>query len=187
MEKRIQKRIDDAGQGLLHSKTDLSYALKLKTAELILRLMERRKGFGLFVILGWERKWNDQLDVSDSAEDIFDKHDIDIMNLKPGEQRRHDVDATIHFDGAIPIDKHGIIIHSGVFIEGLRPRLVAEKINPGRFKDLSEQFGFDTKVHARHLSAIAASYVFKGTTVFTVSEETDGFHIFEHGKIVHHA
>jgi DNA integrity scanning protein DisA with diadenylate cyclase activity len=72
-----------------------------------------------------------------------------------------------------------------VTIEGLRPSLVARKINPGRFSDLSEQFGFRKKVHTRHLSAIAASYFFDGTTVFTVSEETDDFHMFENGKIIY--
>ena len=89
------------------------------------------------------------------------------------------------FDGAILIDKNGQIMHSGIIIEGLRPRVIAEKLNPGKFKDLSEQFGFKGKVHSRHLSAITASYIFKGTSVFTVSEENDSFHIFERGKIVY--
>lgn len=187
MEKRIQKRLADAAQSFALSKTKVPFALKLKTAELVLRLMERRKGFGLFVILGWERKWQSYLDVSDRAQDIFEKHHIDIMGLKSEDRGRHGVEATIHFDGAILIDPRGAIIHSGVFIEGLRPRIVAQKLNPGDFKDLSEQFGFDTKVHARHLSAITASYVFKGTTVFTVSEENDSFHVFEYGKIAYHS
>jgi hypothetical protein len=187
MEKRIKKRLAGAAQSFARSETEVPFALKLRTAELVLRLMERRKKFGLFVILGWQKKWQDYLDVSDSAQDIFAKHHIDIMGLKSGARRRHDVGATVNFDGAILIDPHGVIIHSGVFIEGLRPRVVAQKINPGQFKDLSEQFGFDTKVHARHLSAITASYIFKGTTVFTVSEEDDSFHVFEHGTIVYRA
>lgn len=186
MERRLKKLLEKVARNLDGSRTEVSLALKMKTAEVVLRLMEHRKNFGLFVILGWQRKWHGYLDVSDSQQDIFASHHLDIMRLKPGEHRRRDVDATINFDGAILIDRRGTIIHSGVFIEGLRPRVVAEKLNPGRFRDLSEQFGFDTKVHARHLSAVTASHVFKGTTVFTVSEENNAFHIFENGRIVHH-
>ncbi len=83
------------------------------------------------------------------------------------------------------LDKDGNILDSGIIIEGLRPKIVANKIHPGKFKDLSQQFGFKGKVHSRHLSAIAASYIFKGTTVFTVSEENDSFHVFENGRIVY--
>jgi DNA integrity scanning protein DisA with diadenylate cyclase activity len=188
MPHRFQTRLDELAECLLASRTDIPLPLKMKTAEVILRLMAQKshKHFGLFVILGWQRKWQDHLDISDSQQDIFAEHHLDIM--RAGEKgRRLDVGATVDFDGAILIDKRGTIIHSGVFIEGLRPRVVAERVNPGRFKDLSEQFGFDTKVHARHLAAISASYVFKGTTVFTVSEETDTFHAFEGGKIMYHA
>jgi DNA integrity scanning protein DisA with diadenylate cyclase activity len=167
------------------SKVALPLELKMRTSELILRLMERKRHFGLFVILGWQqKKWQEYLDISDSQQDIFAEHHVDIMKLKPGEKRSADVAATINFDGAILIDKKGTIVHSGAMIEGMRPRVVAQKLNPGKFNDLSEQFGFTSKVHTRHLSAIAASYVFKGTTVFTVSEENDSFHIYEGGRIV---
>ncbi len=166
------------------SKVVLPLDLKMRVAQLILRLTEHKKHFGLFVIMGWQKKWQEYLDISDSQQDIFDKRHIDIMHLKPGEHGSRNVAQTINFDGAILIDKKGVILHSGAMIEGLRPRLVAKKLNPGRFKDLSEQFGFTTKVHTRHLSAITASYVFKGTTVFTVSEEDDSFHIYEGGRIL---
>ncbi|MEY4744992.1 MAG: DisA bacterial checkpoint controller nucleotide-binding [Candidatus Parcubacteria bacterium] len=186
MKSETFSRLAGVAARLEQSSTDIPFPLKMRTAELILRLMARRKRFGLFVILGWQRKWRKHLDISDSRQDIFAGHHIDIMRLKPGERRAHDVSATADFDGAILIDRKGEIVHSGAMIEGLRPSVVAQKLNPGRFKDLSEQFGFDTKVHTRHLTAIAASYVFKGTTVFTVSEENDSFHVFEGGKIIHH-
>ncbi len=180
----VQKRLDNVIRSFDGSKVELPLELKMRTAELILRLMERKKHFGLFVILGWQKKWHEYLDISDSEQDIFADRHVDIMRLKPEERRSTNVAATVNFDGAILIDKKGVIVHSGAMIEGMRPRVVARKINPGKFNDLSEQFGFDSKVHTRHLSAIAASYVFRGTTVFTVSEENDSFHIYEGGRIL---
>lgn len=185
MESKLQERLAAIAQSFEASTTELPPPLKMRAAELILRLMSHRKDFGLFVILGWQRKWQKYLDISDSQQDIFAAHHLDIMRIKPGERRRRDVSATVNFDGAILIDRHGAIVHSGAMIEGLRPKMVAHKLNPGHFKDLSEQFGFTTKVHTRHLAAITASYIFKGTTVFTVSEETNDFHLFEAGRIIH--
>ena len=181
----ITRHLAQIAGELENSTVDLPLPLKLKTAELILRLTARRRGFGLFVILGWQKKWREHLDQPDSGQDIFARHRLDIMNIRPGERRRYDVSATVNFDGAILIDRRGRFIHSGVLIEGVRPRLVAARVNPGQFSDLSEQFGFSHKVHTRHLTAIASSYVFKDTAVFTVSEETGAFHIFEKGAIVH--
>lgn len=181
----IPRQLPKIAADLELSKVDLPIQLKVKTAELILNLMARRKHFGLFVILGWQRKWREFSDISDSQQDIFARRPINIWNIRAGERRRYDVGATINFDGAILIDRGGSIVHSGVMIEGLRPRVVADKVNPGRFNDLSEQFGFDAKVHTRHLTAIAASHVFKGTTVFTVSEESGAFHVFERGRIIY--
>jgi len=176
--KIIEKKLDG-------SSVDLAMSLKLKTAEAVLRLMTRKDEFGMFVILGWQSKWNDYLDISDSAQDIFatDHHGIAEDETFHG----HDIGATVDFDGAILIDRRGTLIHSGVMIEGMRPRAIADKINPGKFTDLSEQLGFSGKVHTRHLTAIAASYVFKGTTVYTVSEESGSMHIYEGGRIVHEA
>jgi len=185
MENRIADHLHHIAHDLVDSEVELPPELKLKTADLILHLMARRRSFGLFVILGWQNKWLEYLDRPDSGQDLFAGRRINIMNIRPGERRRYDLGATLNFDGAILIDRRGAIVHSGVIIEGVRPRLVAAKVNPGRFEDLSEQFGFDTKVHTRHLTAIASSYVFRGSTVFTVSEETGAFHIFELGRIIH--
>jgi len=181
---KIEKVLEKSPFAPRAGKTIAPIAVKLKLTELILHLMKRKSPFGLFAILGWQRKWQEHLDISDSYQDIFDKHRINIMNIKASKRARRDVASTVSFDGAILINNKGDILHSGVMIEGLWPRKVAAKVNPGQFRDLSEQFGFKKKVHTRHLSAIAASYIFKNTTVFTVSEETGNFHIFENGQIV---
>lgn len=183
----IKKSLVKVGKALEKSpgKTIAPLAPKLKLAELILYLMKRKRPFGLFVILGWQNKWRKFTDLPDVYQDIFVKRHINIMRIKAGQHRRRDVSSTVNFDGAILIDRRGNLLHSGAMIEGLRPRLIAEKINPGEFRDLSEQFGFNKKVHSRHLTAITASYVFKNTTVFTISEDTGSFHIFENGRIIH--
>jgi hypothetical protein len=186
MEKRLKRQLAAIAVSLKDSKAELPLELKIKMAELVLRLTERRKSFGLFVILGWKKKWRSHLDISDSQQDIFIKRRLNIMKMKAEDGKSYrDVASTLDFDGAILVDSEGFIVHSGVFVEGLRPRQVANRLNRGQFKDLSEQFGFKTKVHARHLSAITASYIFKGTTVFTVSEENDDVHIYENGRIMH--
>lgn len=165
------------------SKIKFTDKLRLKMAEIILKLMNRKRGFGLFVILGWQEKWREYTDLPDAEQDIYVKHSLNI--LQHYKDNKYDIEKTVNFDGAILIDKDGNIVHSGIIIEGLRPHIIADKIHPGHFKDLSEQFGFGEKVHSRHLSAITASYIFKGTTVFTVSEENDSFHVFEGGKIIY--
>lgn len=166
------------------SKTHISLNTKLMLSEVVLNVMNRRRAFGLFIILGWNNQWDSFTDVPDSNQDIYKKHHVNLRDLvKEGKHYR--VESTLDFDGAILIDKGGNILDSGIIIEGLRPKVIANKIHPGKFKDLSEQFGFRGKVHSRHLSAITASYIFKGTTVFTVSEENDSFHVFENGKIVY--
>lgn len=180
----VEKSLKGAGKALANSKINLPLELKTRLTRLILNLMNRRDGFGLFVVLGWQDKWNKFTDMPDSRQDIYGKHHMDVMEM--GKKGVHyDIESTVNFDGAILIDEKGKILHSGIMIEGLKPKEIADKINPGEFKDLSGQFGFKTKVHLRHLSAISASYIFKNTTVFTVSEETDACHIFENGKIIY--
>ena len=180
----VEKVVSNIEKSLKRSKTHVPLKYKLMLSRVILDLMNRRRGFGLFVILGWQDTWRSFTDVPDSDQDIYTKHHVHLKDLAK-EGKRYRIESTEDFDGAILIDKNGQIMHSGIIIEGLRPRIIAEKINPGKFKDLSGQFGFKGKVHYRHLSAITASYIFKGTTVFTVSEENDSFHIFEKGKIVY--
>lgn len=181
----MEKKIFNVLETFKKSSVNLPVVLKMKTAELILNLMKHQKNFGLFIILGWQNKWQGYTDISDSTQDIFVKHHINVADIENHADWYREVESTVGFDGAILISPEGEIIHSGVMIEGLRPRVVAEKLNPGQFKDLSDQFGFKRKVHTRHLSAITASYIFKNTTVFTVSEEANDFHIFEAGQIIY--
>lgn len=185
MQNKFAKQIPQIAEVFRQSRVALPLMLKIKVAELILGLMSTQKNFGLFIILGWRNKWHGYTDISDSTQDIFVKHHINVAEIENHEDWYKDVESTVGFDGAILIDTNGEIIHSGVMIEGLRPRVAAEKINPGQFRDLSDQFGFKRKVHTRHLSAVTASYIFKNTTVFTVSEEANDFHIFEAGRIVY--
>ena len=168
----------------MQSKNELPIILKIRMVEIILHLIRKRKSFGLFVILGWENKWEKFADTPDASQDIFVGHNINVKR-QASEGARQGIVRTVNFDGAILVDSAGNIIHSGAMIEGLRPKVAADKINPGRFADLSTQFGFMQKVHMRHLAAITASYIFNGTTVLTVSEETGHFHIFENGRILY--
>ncbi len=178
------KTIAKIRQTIRKSKTQVPLGIKLILSEVVLNTMNRRRAFGLFVILGWQNKWRKFTDTPDSNQDIYKKHHVNLKDLVK-EGKHYKVESTLDFDGAILVDKDGNILDSGIIIEGLRPKIVANKIHPGKFKDLSQQFGFKGKVHSRHLSAIAASYIFKGTTVFTVSEENDSFHVFENGRIVY--
>jgi DNA integrity scanning protein DisA with diadenylate cyclase activity len=162
--------------------------IKLRVAELMLLARKRRqkKRFGLFIVLGWRREWDASTDVSDSEQDLFATAKLNVLRLPDAPRDGSpSIASTLDFDGAILIDAAGDILRSGVMIEGLRPRQVAEKMNPGTYPDLSSQFGFKGKVHTRHLSAIAASYVFRPTTVFTMSEETGDLHVFEGGRIAY--
>lgn len=181
----MEKKIFELIEIFKKSQVALPISLKMKTAELVLNLMAHQKDFGFFIILGWQDKWRDYTDISDITQDIFFAHHININEIENHADWYREVESTVGFDGAILIDTAGEIAHSGIILEGLRPRAIANKLNPGRFADLSEQFGFKRKVHSRHLFAIASSYIFKNTTVFTVSEETGAFHIFEGGKITY--
>ncbi|MBI2670041.1 MAG: hypothetical protein HYX20_02785 [Candidatus Yanofskybacteria bacterium] len=181
----MEKKIFELIEIFKKSEIVLPISLKMKTAELVLNLMAHQKNFGLFIILGWQDKWQEYTDISDATQDIFVAYRININDIENHAEWYREVESTVGFDGAILIDATGKFAHSGIILEGLRPRTVADKINPGRFKDLSEQFGFRQKVHSRHLFAIVSSYIFQNTTVYTVSEETGAFHIFEAGKIIY--
>lgn len=192
--KRIEKALARSD-----ATSPLSLPIKLRMADMIMRLMARRKKFGLLVILGWKSEWKRYADTPDVSQDLFAQRRINIMKIperrerQSGNNRRGNrnknkkgnIMNTVNFDGAILVDPRGNVLHSGTMIEGLRPRATAHKLNPRRAPDLSAQFGFKHKVHMRHITAITSSYLFRGTTVFTVSEETDDMHIFEGGKIVY--
>lgn len=181
----MEKKIFELIEIFKKSEIVLPISLKMKTAELVLNLMAHQKNFGLFIVLGWQDKWQEYTDISDASQDIFVSHHVNINDIENHADWYREVESTVGFDGAILINVAGDVVHSGVILEGLSPRTVAGAVNPGQFKDLSEQFGFKHKVHSRHLFAITSSYVFKNTAVFTVSEENNSFHIFESGKIIY--
>ena len=153
---------------------------KMRVTEIVLKICRLKKGFGMFIILGWRKKWwRKYAGVPDETQDIFWRHHLNIY------QESIKIQRTVSFDGAILINRKGEIIDSGIMIEGLRPTKTAFKVNPGgKNNDLSKKFGFKRKIHMRHLSAISASYELKNTTIFTISEETGDFHIFEKGRII---
>src|SRR3989338_184183 len=195
-DRSVGNAIKKIEKSFIGSKIDLPLFYKLRIAEFVIRLKKRfHKKFGIFIIFGWRQKWKDFADTPDITQNIFKNHHVRVFEFHKKELQdlsedrfmsRH-IAKLIKFDGAILIDKHGVIVDSGVYIEGLRPKTIAEKLYPGHNhkSDLSAVFGFKTKVHARHLSAISASYIFKNTAVYTLSEETGDFHVFERGKIVY--
>ena len=70
--------------------------------------MNRRDGFGLFVILGWQNKWNKFTDVPDSRQDIYVRHHVNVMHIGK-KDARHDIESTVNFDGAILVNEKGEI------------------------------------------------------------------------------
>lgn len=181
----MAKHLSEIAKVLKGSKVKIPFDLKMKISDFMLDLMSRRKNFGLFIVLGWQDKWYKFTDISDGDQDIFNKKSINIRSLGHKSVKGRDIETTLNFDGAILINENGDILHSGVMVEGLRPKVIADKLRPGKFNDLSDQFGFRHKVHTRHLSAISASFVFHNSTVFTISEEANDLHIFEGGKIIY--
>ncbi len=183
--KEIKRHLSKINKIFGDTKSTKKRPLESELAEIVLHLRKtHKKKFGLFVIFGWRNKWNkNYADVPDMSQDIFVKRHLNISKFYKNSSKK--IATTINFDGAILIDSSGNILHSGIIIEGLRPRNLANKISPlGQGHDLSARLGFKKKVHSRHLSAIAASYQFKGAIVFTVSEETGDLHIFENGRIL---
>lgn len=162
----IERRFAEVRKSLMNSGVKLPLEIKLRAARICLILRRRRKKFGLFIILGWRKKWHKYAITSDISQDIFAKHHINIMSPKPSSRlrthlRRRGIVNTINFDGAILINALGNVLHSGAMIENLKPKEAAQKINPHHnFPDLSSRFGFKQKVHMRHLAAITSSYIF---------------------------
>ena len=179
------KQLKKAQTALEWSKTEIPFVSKAKMTELVFNMMKERKNFGLFVILGWKNRWQKYADTPDASQDIFASHHTNIMKIVLKPEKKSGIIKTVNFDGAILIDRNGNVLHSGAMIEGLRPRATAHKLNPDGAGDLSSQFGFKQKVHMRHIAAITSSYLFKNTTIFTVSEENNSLHIFQDGKIIY--
>jgi len=164
---------------------DIDPELKLKVYELLLELRHRlKKKFGLIIVLGWRKEWNEKYAaIADSSQNIFkDKHfDLKNCSLKQCYEVFKNI---VDFDGAILVNKDGLVLASGVYLDNVHPKQVAKILNPAKAEDLSSAFGFMKKVHTRHLAAIAASYILKNTTVYVVSEEDRSLRIFERGRII---
>lgn len=143
-----------------------------------------KKPFGMLVVVGWRRMWNEKYSaIPDITQDIFNERRFDSMSRSRGDL--YEVfKRTADFDGAILINASGVILASGVYLEAIRPKEVAQILHPGKTEDLSFAFGFANKVHTRHVSAIAASYRLKDTTFFVLSEEDRSLRIFEEGRII---
>ncbi len=150
------------------------------------RLMRRRrKAFGMLIVCGWKREWLQEFaSFPDSSQNLFSEREYVIPDYSA--DALEDVLAkTADFDGAILVSRRGSIIASGVYLEGMDPKGVAEQMGAKGGDDLSEAFGFSRKVHTRHLAGIACSFRLPGTTVFVVSEEHRDVRIFRTGTIAY--
>src|ERR1035437_1782151 len=96
--KRQLRQVETA---LKKSETKHPITLKMKMTELILDLMQHRKNFGMFVILGWKNKWQRFADTPDAHQDIFTRHHTNIMKITPTRQKKRGIMNTVNFDGAI--------------------------------------------------------------------------------------
>jgi len=171
---------------LQSSGTERQQQEKMRMYLLLRRLMKkRRSSFGMLVVYGWKQQWfKDYASFPDATQNVFHE--------KAYQLEKHSSEHTLellmqlsHFDGAVLISQQGILIASGVYLENMKPKEVAQEIASGKADDLSDAFGFARKVHARHLAGIACSYRLQGTTVYTISEEQRILRILENGKIIY--
>ena len=77
----INKTLTKIRKTLKQSKMKVSLNIKLALSEIVLNTMNRRRAFGLFVILGWNDKWNSFTDTPDSGQDIYKKHHVNLKDL----------------------------------------------------------------------------------------------------------
>lgn len=177
-----EKRVLPLVLGNLHK--GVSPELKLRMYEILLLLRSRREPFGMLIVLGWRREWNGlHASVPDAEQDLFERYHFSFCSHST-EVCVERIGRTVRFDGAILVSREGTVTASGVYLEDVSAKRIAKKLHGNRAEDLSEAFGFETKVHTRHLAAIAASFILKGTTIFTVSEEDGSVRMFERGRIM---
>lgn len=158
---------------------------KIELCVTLQQLMRRRRTpFGMLIVYGWKKKWFDEYaSFPDATQNVFKEKPYDMAT------HAHDhvldmLGSTTDFDGAILATNQGKLIASGVYLENIRPKDVAEHMKLPNADDLSSAFGFAKKVHTRHLAGIACSYRLRGTTVYVLSEEQRVLRVFEKGKIV---
>ncbi len=187
---RIHKIVNDDENFILeyiasHSKNDIDPRLKIKLLEVLKALVKRsKKPFGMLVILGWRREWNAQYSaLLDETQNLFEEKRYDLKDMNIDELVKV-FSMLKNFDGAVLINKEGIIIASGIYLINLNPKKALEKLKL-RGEDLSQAFGFKEKVHTRHITAITASLILDSTTVYTVSEESQVIRMYENGHIIY--
>jgi DNA integrity scanning protein DisA with diadenylate cyclase activity len=168
-----------------NSKNDIDPRLKIKLLEILKMLVKRsRKPFGMLIILGWKREWNSQYAaLLDETQNLFEEKRYDLKEMSVNKAVKV-FSALKTFDGAILINKEGHIIASGIYLINLNPKKVLERLKL-KGEDLSQAFGFKEKVHTRHITAITASLILGGTTVYTVSEESQIIRMYESGTIIY--
>lgn len=168
------------------TKDEKELEIKLKIFEILFRLNKRKKeSFGMLVVYNFDEEWFDKFcSFPDVSQNIFKDKKINILKT-PLNEIVNIFSLTTDFDGAILINNKGLVLASGVFLENIKAKEVALHLYPQKAEDLSAAFGFKKKVHTRHLTAIALSYVLKNTTVFVISEEDRSIRIFEKGKIIY--
>ncbi len=167
------------------SRNDIDPRLKIKILEILKLLIKKsKKPFGMIIILGWRREWNEKYAaILDETQNMFEDKNYNLKDLSL--QKAVKLFLSLKdFDGAVLINREGKIIASGVYLINLNPKKCLEKLKL-KGEDLSEAFGFKEKVHTRHITAITASLLLDNTTVFTVSEESQTIRIYENGKIIY--
>jgi len=114
----------------------------------------------MLVVYNFDEEWFDKFcSFPDVSQNIFKDKNKYFKN--PLNEIVNIFLLTTDFDGAILINNRGLVLASGVFLENIKAKEVALHLNPQKAEDLSAAFGFKKKVHTRHLTAIALSYVLK--------------------------
>ena len=170
---------------LKYEPESLDPEIKFKILEILKNLVRKsRKNFGMLVVYGWKREWNKEYSsLLDETQNLFEEKNYNLKNIAIKKAIKIFSELK-EFDGAILINKDGKILASGVYLINLNPIKVLEKLNK-KGPDLSEAFGFKTKVHTRHITAITASYLLKDTVVYTVSEEEGIIRAYTKGEIIY--
>ncbi len=167
-------------------KTGIAKKHKIVVLSAIQRLANRaHKPFGLLIILGWRKKWQRKYSlITDLQQNIFQHKPKRLFN-QPFKRAIKIIRKTKYFDGAILVRQNGLISASGIYLTGLQPGLLIEHLGQKMDRDFSQVLGFKEPVHSRHLVAITASWQLKGTTVYTVSEESKIIRVYENGRIIY--
>lgn len=128
------------------------------------------ESYGFILVLGWRKEFEEKHMLEpDREQNIFKEKEINIMD----EKAKQMIFSTRFFDNAILVDNSGKILHSGIMLRNLDPMKMFEEMKiPYEHKSC----------HSRHMTAIAASWYLKDTTVFTLSEETNILRIYQDGK-----